>query len=138
MSINVSFSRIYEFSAAHRLHSPTLNEAENRRVYDKCNNPRGHGHDYIAEISVKGNPDPLTGMIIPLPKLDRIVLELLEKLDHKHLDNEVGYFASNHTTGEIIIQYLWRELSGRIPDNMLHHIRLWETNNNYFEIGEED
>jgi 6-pyruvoyltetrahydropterin/6-carboxytetrahydropterin synthase len=137
VSLNVSFSRVYQFSAAHRLHSLLLNDKENIEVYDKCNNFYGHGHDYTVEVTIKGEVDPLTGMIMPLPKLDSAVNDLLKMLDHKHLNFEVPYFKDHISTGEIIIQYIWDELNKRIPDNKLYHIKLWETNNNFFELGKE-
>ncbi len=130
----VSLSRIYQFSAAHRLHSPLLSEEENRAVYEKCNNYYGHGHDYTVEVTVTGRPDETTGMIIPLPKLDGAVAEILNQLEHKHLNNEIPYFREHPTTGEVIIQFLWSEIEDRLPPGKLTHLKLWETNNNYFEI----
>ena len=132
--IQISLSRIYRFSAAHRLHSPALDAAQNREVFDKCNNPYGHGHDYTLELTVKGEPDPQTGMIFPLPRLDKIVNDFLMLLEHKHLDREVSYFKDKTSTGENMVQFLWRELDTRLPKGMLHHLRLWETNNNYFDF----
>ena len=137
MSLNVSFSRVYQFSAAHRLHSQLLSDKENVEVYDKCNNLYGHGHDYTVEVTIKGEVDPLTGMIMPLPKLDQAVNDLLKTLDHKHLNFEVPFFKDHISTGEIIIQYIWDELDQRIPDNKLYYLKLWETNNNFFELGKE-
>jgi len=133
----ISLSRIYRFSAAHRLHSPVLDEQQNRQVFDKCNNPYGHGHDYTLELTVSGQPDTETGMIIPLPRLDKIVNDFLMLLEHKHLDREVPYFKDKTSTGENIVRFLWQELDARLPDAMLYHIRLWETNNNYFDMGKE-
>jgi 6-pyruvoyltetrahydropterin/6-carboxytetrahydropterin synthase len=134
---HVTLSRIYRFSAAHRLHSAALDEHQNQQVFDKCNNPYGHGHDYTLEVTVAGTPDPQTGMIIPLPRLDKIVNDFLMLLEHKHLDREVPYFKDKTSTGENIVQFLWRELDSRLPADMLYHIRLWETNNNYFDMGKE-
>lgn len=133
----VSLSRIYSFSAAHRLHAPELSADENRDVYDKCNNYYGHGHDYYVEVTVQGPLNPKTGMIIGLPELDSMVVEFLKSLDHKHLNLEVDYFKTRISTGENIVQFLWNELDARIPDGLLYHIRLRETNNNFFEIGKE-
>lgn len=135
--LKVSFSRIYSFSAAHRLHAPDLSVDQNRQVYDKCNNYYGHGHDYYVEVTVQGPTDSQTGMIISLPELDRIVGDFLKTLDHKHLNLEVDYFKTRVSTGENIVKYLWDELQTRIPGNLLYHIRLRETNNNFFEIGKD-
>jgi len=134
----ISFSRVYSFSAAHRLHSAVLTDEENAGIYEKCNNLNGHGHDYQIEVTVCGEPNPLTGMIIPMPQLDERVKDLTDRLDHKHLNFEIDYFREHHSTGEVIIQYLWNELDKLIPGKLLYHICLWETNNNYFEIGRDN
>ncbi len=137
MSLNVSFSRVYRFSAAHRLHSEKLNETENIMVYDKCNNYNGHGHDYTVEISISGEPDPETGMIIPLAELDGKVQEILGELDYRHLNKEVPFFRDHLSTGEVIIQYLWDRFSEKFAGYMVSHLKVWETNNNYFEISRD-
>jgi len=133
--VKITINRIYEFSSAHRLHSSDLSEKENDEIYDKCNNINGHGHDYRLEVSLMGTPDVKTGMIISLNDFDIRVSNVLTKLDYKHLDKEVEFFKTNLSSGEIIIQYLWQKLENQFPDNMLYHLKLWETNNNYFECG---
>jgi len=135
MNLNYSFSRIYTFSAAHRLHSPKLSDDKNIEVYDKCNNLYGHGHNYSAEITIKGEPDPETGMIMSMTVLDDAVNEVIKELDFKHLDNEVPWFSDKVSSGENIVQYLWQELEKRIGSEKLYHIKLDETNNNSFETG---
>jgi 6-pyruvoyltetrahydropterin/6-carboxytetrahydropterin synthase len=134
----VSFSRVYIFSAAHRLHSDTLSAGENISVYEKCNNLHGHGHDYKLEVTVSGEPNPQTGMIIPLPELDNKVNKILARLNYKHLDKEVKYFRTIPSTGENIILYLWNELIKEIGKSRLYHLKLWETNNNSFETGRSE
>jgi 6-pyruvoyltetrahydropterin/6-carboxytetrahydropterin synthase len=129
----LTLNRVYWFSAAHRLHAPALTENDNISVYDKCNNPMGHGHDYKLEVSLQGTPDPDTGMLISLDRFDTIVREVLDTMDHRHLDNEVPYFKHHTSTGENIVAYLWQELASQFPDAMLFHLKLWETKNNYFE-----
>ena len=133
--MRISLNRIYEFSSAHRLNSSELSEIENDAIYEKCNNINGHGHDYRLEVSIIGKPNDKTGMIIPLTEFDSLVNHVLEKLDYKHLDKEVDFFKKNLSSGEIIIQYLWSELDNQFPENMLFQLKLWETNNNYFECG---
>lgn len=133
MKRHLTLNRVYWFSAAHRLHSKSLSEKENRIVYDKCNNLQGHGHDYKIEISLLGSPDPQTGMIFSLDSFDAIVEEILCRLNHRHLDKEVAYFKDHPSTGENIVAYLWQELESRFPPNHLFHMKLWETKNNYFE-----
>lgn len=135
--LKVSFSRIYRFSAAHRLHSRTLNEKKNLDVFDKCNNINGHGHDYSLEVTLQAQPDMQTGMIYPMDRFDEIVASVLKELDHRHLDKEVPFFREHISTGEVIIGYLWKEIDSRLPGGMLFHLKLWETNNNYFELEKE-
>ena len=135
MKYNMTFNRVYRFTSAHRLHSDQLSDSENIEVYEKCNNYNGHGHDYTLEVSVQGVPDDVTGMIIPLEELDGNVYDVIKKLDYKHLNFEVDYFQHNLSTGEIIIQFLWDELDKKFNESNLFQLKLWETNNNYFELG---
>jgi 6-pyruvoyltetrahydropterin/6-carboxytetrahydropterin synthase len=129
-----NFSRSYEFSAAHRLHSPQLSAEENVALYGKCNNPRGHGHDYRFELTVEGPVDPQTGMVINLTDLDAVVQPLLDELDHTHLDRQHAFFREYPSTGEQIVVYLWQRLSHALGSR-LRWIKLWETPNNTFEYG---
>jgi len=135
--LHVSFSRVYQFSSAHRLHSDILNDFENEAIYDKCNNPHGHGHDYTVEVTLQADPDPDTGMVYSMEEFDSVIGDVLSELDYRHLDQEVPFFKDHISTGEIIIQYLWMRISERLPEGLLYHIRLWETNNNYFDLGKE-
>lgn len=131
----VILSRVYWFTAAHRLNSESLDSNQNIEVYDKCNNYNGHGHDYRLEVSIKGEPDETTGMVLPLKEFDEGVREILNILDYKHLNLEVEYFNKKLSSGEIIIQFLWQKLETVFSGNRLFHLKLWETNNNYFELG---
>ena len=133
----ITLSRVYQFSAAHRLHSTALSAEKNQIIFDKCNNPNGHGHDYIVEVSVAGEPEEQTGMIIDLQKLDRAVQSVLSELDYKHLDKEVPFFKRHLSTGENIVQYLFRKISERLPEVEVYYLKLQETNNNYFEVVKE-
>lgn len=131
--VRVAFYRVYRFSAAHRLHIPEYDSAANQALYDKCNNPNGHGHDYTLEVGLWGEPHPETGMVFPLPEFDRLVHEVIDPLDHKHLNEEIDYFKTHRSTGEEIVQFLWRQLEEKFGKK-LFRIKLWETNNNYFEL----
>ncbi|KAF0506086.1 6-pyruvoyl tetrahydrobiopterin synthase [Gigaspora margarita] len=83
------------FSAAHRLHSPHLTEEENKELYGKCNNPNGHGHNYTVEITIRGEVDPHTGMVMNLTDLKKCMgVAILDELDHKNLDLDVPYFTN--------------------------------------------
>jgi 6-pyruvoyltetrahydropterin/6-carboxytetrahydropterin synthase len=133
-SDETSFTRSYVFSAAHRLHSPALSDAENLAIYDKCNNPNGHGHNYRVEVTVGGTIDAQSGMVIDLVMMDQRVRELLALLDHRHLDHEIAYFADRPSTAENIIVYLWQELAPRF-EGQLKHLKLYETRKNVFEYA---
>ena len=135
MGYKISLNRVYRFTSAHRLHSEKLSPEANVNVYDKCNNLNGHGHDYTLEVALKGTPDQGSGMIIGLEKFDGTVAQVINTLDYHHLNYEVDYFKENISTGEVIIQYLWDNLNKEFPAGMLYHLKLWETNNNYFELG---
>jgi len=127
-----SFSRRYEFVAAHRLHSPGLSDAENRAIYGKCNNANGHGHNYQLEVSIGGAVDPASGMVIDLVAMDAQVAAVLAEFDHKHLDRQVADFQAMPSTAENILVVLWQRLHSAFGPQ-LQHLRLWETANNVFD-----
>jgi 6-pyruvoyltetrahydropterin/6-carboxytetrahydropterin synthase len=136
--VKTELGRRYRFVASHRLHSEGLSEAENWRVYGKCNNPYGHGHNYVLEISLSGNVDPATGMIADLAELDGFVeREVLERFDHKSLNEDVAAFRDRVPTTE----NLCIEIFGRLksfPKAKLERVRVEETSNNSFEYAGED
>ncbi len=103
MGDNCTLTKIYSFSAAHRLHNDKFSERENKEIFGKCNNPNGHGHDYSLELTLSGEVDELTGMIIDIVKLDEIVGEVIDELDHKRLDIEIEYFTNVRASGEILL-----------------------------------
>jgi 6-pyruvoyltetrahydropterin/6-carboxytetrahydropterin synthase len=119
----------YEFSAAHRLHAEELSAQENRRVFGKCNNPAGHGHNYHLEVTVRG-PIGADGCVAPIEHLDALVNRaVIEKLDHKHLDQDVPQFASLNTTVENIARVIYGELREPLAGAGLEldQVRVWET-----------
>lgn len=135
--MKIKLTKKYQFSSAHRLNSNHLNKTENVDIYDKCNNLNGHGHDYTLYVTVEGKPHSETGMIFPLEKLDQVVRKTLTLLDYKHLDKEVAFFENEISTAENIIQFIWNDLDGNFGTSELAYLILWETNNNYFELGRE-
>lgn len=135
--MNITLTQRYQFSAAHRLNSDFLDTDQNIDLYEKCNNLNGHGHDYTLFVTVKGTPDNQTGMIIPLEEFNAIVKRTLDLLDYKHLNKEVDQFKDEISTSENIIQFLWKSLERDFKTIELFHLKLWETNNNYFEFGRE-
>ena len=134
---NCTLTRIYYFSAAHRLHNDKFSDKKNKKIFGKCNNPKGHGHDYYVELSVKGAISPDTGMIINIEDLDGVASKIIDKLDHKRLDVEIEYFTKVNASGENIAKYLWKRFIDEIPSPaFLFHIRLWETSENFFDYKE--
>lgn len=131
----VAMTRVYTFSAAHRLYNSRLSDAENYALYGKCTNPYGHGHDYRLEVTIAGVPDPVTGMVMNLTDLDALVhREVLAHLDHKFLNEETPPFDQIPPTSEHIVGYIVGRLSPRLRDGVrLASVRLWETPRSYFE-----
>ena len=105
MKDNCTLTKVYSFSAAHRLHNEKFSDEENREIFGKCNNPNGHGHDYSLELTIGGEVDEKTGMIIDIVKLDGIINSVLDELDHKRLDIEIEYFTKVRASGENIAEY---------------------------------
>lgn len=133
--LKVELGRRYRFAASHRLHSDRLSETENARLYGKCNNPHGHGHNYVVEIAVSGVVDPATGMIANLTDLDGFVeREVLEAFDHRSLNDEVAAFRDNVPTTENLCIEIFRRLAA-FPKAKLERVRVEETNNNSFEYA---
>jgi 6-pyruvoyltetrahydropterin/6-carboxytetrahydropterin synthase len=136
--LKIELGRRYRFSASHRLHSSRLSEEENQRVYGKCNNPYGHGHNYVVEVSVSGTVDPATGMIANLADLDSFVeREVIEPFDHKSLNEDVAAFRENVPTTENICKEIYQRLN-RFPKAKLERVRVEETGNNTFEYAGEE
>jgi len=129
----VSLTKTFSFSAAHRLHSPVLSDEENQVVFGKCNNLHGHGHNYELEVTVTGEIDPPTGMIMDLGLLMQTVQEeVIERFDHKHLNEDTIEFRSLNPTGENIVKVVWDLLKPKLGTS-LTKIGLWETPKNFFE-----
>jgi len=127
----IYITRKMHFSASHRLHSDRLSEEENKKTYGICDNPRGHGHNYVVEVTVRGVPDPVTGMVIDLKELKNIIQkEVIIKVDHKHLNHDVEFFRDVVPTSENICIAFWNILKDKIPNGELYEIKLLETENN--------
>ena len=127
------FGRRYMLSASHRLHSDALTADQNRAAYGKCNNPHGHGHNYIVEVLVGGPVDAATGMVINLTELDRVVgAKVIERFDHRNLGGDPAFDAAVPTT-ENLCRVIYGLLRGNLPDGELESIRVEETENNFFE-----
>ncbi len=132
--MKISLTRRYRFAASHRLHTARLSEAENKRVYGKCNNPYGHGHNYVLEVTVTGPVDPRTGMIANLAELDPFVQrEVIEPFDQKFLNEEVVEFREQVATTENVCREIFRRLKD-FPLATLERVWIQETSKNSFEI----
>src|SRR5256884_5912157 len=124
----VLLTRKIEFAASHLSHNPNLSAEENRRIFGKCNNPHGHGHNYTLEVTVEGEPDPVTGMVLDLKELKEILeREVMQRMDHRHLNYEVAELAGQIPTCENIARVIWQLLEPRITQGKLHRVRLYES-----------
>jgi 6-pyruvoyltetrahydropterin/6-carboxytetrahydropterin synthase len=136
--LTIALGRRYRFAASHRLHSDKLSAEENWRVYGKCNNPYGHGHNYTVEISFSGEVTPATGMIVNLTDLDGFVeREVIEAFDHKSLNEDVETFRGTVPTTENVCVEIYRRVK-RFPLARLERVRVEETSNNAFEYAGEE
>jgi 6-pyruvoyltetrahydropterin/6-carboxytetrahydropterin synthase len=134
-AVKMELGRRYQFSASHRLHSTHLTDEENGRVFGKCNNPYGHGHNYVVEVSMSGDIDPATGMIANLADLDAFVeRKVLEEFDHKSLNEDVPAFREKVPTTENLCIEIFERLKS-FPKAKLERIRVEETGNNSFEYA---
>ena len=135
--MKLHLTRRYQFAASHRLASPRFSDAENRRVYGKCANPYGHGHNYVLEVTVSGAADPATGMVADLVELDGFVdSEVLAVFDHTNLNEQIPAFRERVPTTENLCIELFDRLK-RFPVARLERIRLEETGLNSFEYAGE-
>jgi len=136
--LKIELGRRYRFAASHRLHSESLSADENSRVYGKCNNPYGHGHNYVVEISVSGTVDPATGMIANLTELDGFVeREVIEAFDHRSLNEEVPAFREKVPTTENVCIEIYQRVK-HFSKAKLERVRVEETANNSFEYAGEE
>ena len=122
------------FAAAHVLRRDDWDEGENRRVFGACSGD--HGHNYILEVSVSGDLDPATGMVINLKDLDRIVKsEIIDLVDHRHLNRDVAFLEGIIPTAENLALAFWNRLRNRFGEEGLRRVKLIETENNSVEVS---
>jgi 6-pyruvoyltetrahydropterin/6-carboxytetrahydropterin synthase len=130
----VTVTRRLRFNAAHRVHNPKLSDAENSRLFGKCNNPNWHGHNYTLDVSVEGDIDPETGYVCDLSHLKQIVeREVIDHVDHRNFNLDVSFMKDIIPTSENIIAAFWTILAPRVGPGRLTRLVLWETENNYVE-----
>lgn len=130
-----SIIRRYRFCAAHRLHTEHLSPEDNRTVFGKCNNPNGHGHNYVVLVTISGADGTGSGRRVSIDELDRIVADrIIARFDHHDLNLDPE-FASRTTTGENLVLLIWDLLVDELPPGQLQKVGVIETRDNYFEYS---
>lgn len=123
----ILLTRKAEFSASHYYWNDAWTAEENERVFGKCANRNGHGHNYTLEVTVAGEVDPVTGFVVDLKQLkDTMEHEVVSAYDHRHLNLEVEEFRTTIPTTENLAVAIWRRLEGKIPGARLHRVRVYE------------
>lgn len=131
----VYLTRKAEFSASHFYHNPEFSAEENRRLFGKCNNPNGHGHNYTLEVTVKGEVNPQSGFVVDLKQLKEVLEhEVLSVLDHRFLNKEVAEFAKAIPTTENLAITIWQRLEPKMKIARLHRVRVYETNDLFVDF----
>ncbi len=134
----VSMTYAFEFSAAHRLYSRSLSDAENERLFGRCANPNGHGHNYVLRVTLTGVPDGVRGVIVPLGDVTRIVNDrVIERFDHKHLNLDCPEFAEVNPSVENITRTIYEKLQGAFEPATVSRVRVYETPKTYAEYPAE-
>ena len=130
----VYLTRKIEFSASHLYHNPNFSAEENRRIFGKCNNPNGHGHNYVLEVTVGGETDPATGMVLDLQELKELLdREIMDRMDHRSLNHEVAELAGRIPTCENVAAVIWELLAPKVRRGRLARVRLWESPDLYVD-----
>ena len=133
MTHQASITRSYRFAAAHRLHTPSLSDDVNQKIFGKCNNLNGHGHNYTVLVTLCGELDARTGQVTDIEGLDRLIHEkIVKRFDHQHLNYDSA-FRDVVTTGENLARFIWDLLVDEVPSGRLEKIGLIETRDNFFE-----
>jgi len=123
------------FAAAHRLYQNDLSETENQKLYGKCANFYGHGHNYEIQVTIQGRPNIQNGMVMNLVQLKEIIhREIINEIDHRHLNQDVAWLKNINPTAENLVMAFWSRLKPYLP---LHSIKLIETENNWVEYRGE-
>jgi 6-pyruvoyltetrahydropterin/6-carboxytetrahydropterin synthase len=136
----VYITRQVHFNSAHRLYNPTKSQAWNTKQYGLCTNPHWHGHNYVLEVTLRGQPDPETGYIVDLGELKRILHKaVVDKCDHRNLNDEVDFLRGIIPSTENLVIAFWQQIEPHIPTGKLHCVRLYETPRNFAEyFGHDD
>jgi len=128
----IYITRKVEFCASHRLYNPTFSDEKNAEVFGLCNNPNGHGHNYVMEVTVKGDVAQETGMVLDLKYLKKLVTdEIIDKVDHKNLNVDVNFLYGIIPTAENLAITFWDVLEAKLGEGLLHEIKLYESPRNF-------
>src|SRR5436309_7150623 len=135
----IYLTRKAEFAASHFYHNPEFSPEENRRLFGKCNNPNGHGHNYTLEVTVKGNVSPRSGFVVDLKELKEVLnREVMDAFDHRFLNREVPEFEKTIPTTENLAISIWRRLAPLLKVAELHRVRVYESPDLFVDyFGEE-
>ena len=136
----VFITRQVHFNAAHRLYNPTKSLAWNQRQYGVCTNPHWHGHNYVLEVTVRGEPDPETGYVFDLGELRKLLHSaVVDKCDHRNLNTDVPFLRGVIPTTENLVIAYWHEIAPHLPPAaQLHCVRLYETPRNFADYFGSD
>lgn len=127
------FGRRYQMSASHRLHTDRLTDEQNQAAYGKCNNPHGHGHNYVVEVLAGGKVDQETGMVVDMAALDEVLqTKVLARFDHTNLNLD-PLFVNQVPTTENLCRAVFGLLKDALPAGEVEYVRVEETENNFFE-----
>lgn len=132
----VFVTRKERFNAAHKLFIPEWSDEKNLEVFGKCSNPNWHGHNYELYVTVKGTPDSVTGFVMDLKQLSRILkLKVIDKLDHKNINLDVDFMKGKMPSTEVLAMAIWEQIEEDIAKEncALHSVKLFETENNFVE-----
>ena len=128
----IYITRKLEFCASHRLYNPDYSDEKNAEVFGLCNNPNGHGHNYVMEVTVCGEVHPETGMVLDLKALKKLVNEeIILKVDHKNLNVDVPFLKDVIPTAENLAIHFWEALESRLESGQLYEIKLYESERNF-------
>jgi 6-pyruvoyltetrahydropterin/6-carboxytetrahydropterin synthase len=134
--MSVLVGRRESFNAAHQLCDPGLSDDENRRLFGKCANL--HGHNYVLEVVVTGDIDPVSGYVLDLKLLsDLITRQVIRDVDHRNLNTDVPWLKGRIPTAETLAQAIWERLRSELPGGLLRSVRVWETDKNWAEVGDQ-
>jgi 6-pyruvoyltetrahydropterin/6-carboxytetrahydropterin synthase len=130
----VYITRQVHFNSAHRLYNPTKSQKWNEERYGLCTNPHWHGHNYVLEVTVRGEPDPETGYVMDLSELKRILQRtILDQCDHRNLNDQVEFLRGINPSTENLVIAFWEQIEPHITTGKLHRVKLYETPRNFVE-----